>query len=651
MHVEAGVVARRTLRCGLLLLWLGAPLATAAAAVVLDAGTPAAAADAALTAAGDEEGAPFALPPEVQTPATPRVGDTAPDPLRSWSGTGELRERAERARLAALQLGATGFDALGRGLVLAPPEGDALASAEAAALAAPDLPLAQAALAGERLGSDHDLSGALQSAYEAVSSLGRHPEARPWLEALGLFSVRQAVLFGALAFLLGLAAVHAPAAAHDLGDRSARSLPSFARAALLGVLVLLPSILGQGLLGLALSCFVLALCYGDTTERRAAWAAAGLLVFALEAGTLATARALLVVDPDPVASAAQRVESGIPSPVERARLEAAAPGDPTAARGLAALARRDGRLVEAAQRYEALLATNPRDGSLANNAANVGLALGDVDRAVALYEIAAQLDGSPVVLYNLSYGYGQTIRPRAQDETLQRLQRVAPALAYELTQLQAKLAGGFTVDLPLSAASLRARSARAGRVVTLAADLRRDVAPGILGASLPAALGAFLVFGGLARAFSGRFRHSRACARCGDRLCPRCDESAPTRGLCGSCYRLFERPETANPERRAGRLAELERRARWRTRARLAAGIVIPGAAGTLARRPWLGLTGAIALAAVASLALSSRAPVVDPLAAGLAGTWVIGLAGAASLLVAALCIALAQKPRRAAAP
>jgi len=203
-----------------------------------------------------------------------------------------------------------------------------------------------------------------------------------------------------------------------------------------------------------------------------------------------------------------------------------------------------------------------------------------VPRAVELLERAAQLSASPMVLYNLSYAYGQAIRPRAQDETLQRLQRIAPALAFDLMEIQEKLAGGFTLDLPLPVATLRARAAQARALDGVAFELRRSVAPGVVGAAPVATLAAFLVAAALARATAGRFRRSGACRRCGGRLCPRCDGAASGSKLCAACQRLFERPETADPERRVRRLAELERRALWLSRARLAASVALPGAAG-----------------------------------------------------------------------
>jgi tetratricopeptide (TPR) repeat protein len=634
MHVEVGAVACEARR-------LGASGVLALVCALLGAAGAAAAAPA--------PEVPSAVAPTAEIVVShPRVVDPAPDPLAAWSGAGDLATRADRAHQAALEVGVPSFDAPARALLLDPqPSAGALERARAATIVAPRLPLAQAALASALLWESHDVGGATAAAWRALEALGEHPEARPWLEANGLLVLRNALFFGGLAFLAGLAALHARAAAHDLGDRVSRALPGFARTALLGLAVLAPAILGQGLLGLALSCFTIALCYGSRGERRTAWVAATLLLVGFALGSRGAARAALVFEPDPAASAFRLVEGGMASQGERLRLESASPSDELAARALALLARREGRLAEAAQRYETLLASGHTDASLANNAGNVWLAVGNVDRAVARYELAAQLGASPVVLYNLAYGYGQAIRPSAQDETLQRLQRLDPVLAFDLTQLQAKIAGGFTLDLPMPPAALQSRAASAGAVESVAADLRRPLAPGVLGSDPAFAVAAFVVAAVVAQTASRQFRASSDCRRCGARLCPRCDGVAPARDLCGACHRLFERPETTDPDRRMRRLAELERRFRWLSRARLAASVALPGAAGLLAQRPWLGLAGAVSFCAAVAVALSSRVGVVDPLAAGGAGTLAaVGLAALAVGLNAVVCaLALQRRP------
>ncbi|MCC6642406.1 MAG: hypothetical protein IT386_14695 [Deltaproteobacteria bacterium] len=586
-------------------------------------------------------GAEPAAPPSVGAAA--RVADPAPSALAAWDAGGTLLERAERARLAALQTGLAGFDAAARGLAVRGVARDEADRARAAVAVAPDLPLAQAALA-RALVSERDVAGAVLAAGRALRGLVVHPEARPWLEANVLLAARNAAFFGALAFLVGLALRHARAVAHDLGDRLSPALPLFARAGVLGLLVLAPAILGQGLAGTAFALFVIGLAYGSPSERRAGWTALLVLVLAVQIGSRAAAHALAALDSDAVAAAYARVERGLPSGADRERLAHAAVVDALAERGLALDARRAGRLSEAAQRYENILATSGGDATLATNAGNVWIALGDVDRAVALHELAVEMSPSPAALYDLSYAYGQAIRPHAQDDMLRRLQREDPKFAFDLAHVQEKLSGGFTLDQPLPPEWLRVRAAQHGVTSALVSELVRPLAPGALGSNTVATSAALLLIAAAVRGGVGRLRRSTACRGCGRRLCPRCDAAGPARDLCVACHRLLERPETADPERRARRLGELERRAALLARARLVASLALPGMAGLLARRPGLGLVGAIAFAAALALVPGLAAGPVDPLVAGGAAALVLALAEALCVGTFGVSVALALR-------
>ncbi len=588
--------------------------------------------------------APAALAQEGTEPAAAaRAPAPVPDPLAAWQSPGDLEERAYRARIAALQVGIPSFDAPARALLLEDRSSALLPRARAAVVLAPDLPLAQSALANALLWEAHDLPGALAAAARGLRALLRHREARPWLEARGFLALRDVLVLGALCFLAAAAARHARAAAHDLGDGLCRLLPLFARGGLLGVLVLVPAMLGQGLAGTALPLFAIVLCYGGVPERRAAWASIAVMLVGLQVPPLAAARALAMLAPDPVSSAFQTVDAAAGSGAEYARLAFASSSDSLAERGLALDARRAGRLGEAADRYRALVAAGRADAALASNAGNVELALGNTERAVELHEFAVELSASPYALHNLAHAYGQAIRPQAQDGALQRLQRAAPDLAFELTQMQEKLAGGYTLDLPIPTEALRRRAIRSPAARAMTAELRRPLAPGRFGAAAGMSVALLLAAAGLARAASRQFGHSGACRGCGGRLCPRCDAVAPKRTLCAACQRLFEKPETADPERRVRRLAELEQRSRWIARARLAASLGVPGAAGLLAGRVWLGLAGALA-----GVAAWAPAPALaDPLAAGAAGSlaFAVGRAGCFALYAAIVAAALRPHP------
>ena len=76
---------------------------------------------------------------------------------------------------------------------------------------------------------------------------------------------------------------------------------------------------------------------------------------------------------------------------------------------------------------------------------------------------------------------------------------------------------------------------------------------------------------------------------------------------------------------------------------RVAVSILVPGAAGVLAERPWLGLAGALLLCLAAASLGFSTSQVADPLAAGGTGSlvfWTVAascLAAHGALVVAAL--------------
>lgn len=583
-------------------------------------------------------------PPEVGPPRTEgapgRVADPAPDPLREWSGTGAIEERAERARLAALRVGIPSFDAPARGLLLfEDPAGSGLEQAREATAVAPELPMARAALAKALLGEFH-VGEALGAGIAAVAALPEHPEARAWFEATASFAAGRAIFFGALVFLALVCLRHGLPAAHDLGDGISSALPLFARTGLLGLLLLVPAILGQGLLGFGLAAVALATLRGSPRERAAGLVAGALLALGVQGGSLATARALVAFEPDAVAAAALAVERGSFASSDLLVLERARGADPLATRALAVAARRRGDLLEAADGYGALLEAGLGDAALANNAGNVSMALGHVESAVALYQLADELGGGPEVLYNLSFGYGEAIRPSLQDETLRRLQHEHPALATALLDLQAKLTGGFTIDLPLPEALLRTRPTTAEAVAATARAIERPLAPGALGES-PGLYAGVLATVAVVGSVLARARHSSACRHCGARLCPRCDAPSPARDLCTACHRLLRNPESADPERRSQRLAELANLAEHRRRAYLVAAFAVPGAAGVFAGRPWLGLGGALAGCGAIALLGAPGTLVPDPLAVGAAGPLAFGAAALSCVAIYAVILTI----------
>ena len=378
---------------------------------------------------------------------------------------------------------------------------------------APDLPAGRMELAQALwLHGDSPLS-AVRTAAGALSAFWRHLEGRLWLAGSLLVVLAAALVGGGLLCIAVMSLFVAPHAAHDLGDMFFRSMPGFARAALLGGALLLLVALGEGLFGLALGLLAVGVIYARTGQRVAlVLAAAALVIGAYPVARLAGAT-LEALRADPVAQAALATGQGLVLPADVARLEAADEDDLLAKQALARFARSTGNLGRADALYQQLLVSSPNDVSMLNNAANVRLHLGHMEAALDLYRRALEIDESPVVLYNLSQAYGQAFQVDDLTETLELAQALDGDLVADLTRLQGTQPEGFVVDLPLSNAMLWQRIFDPRRGERFAAEFRAFVAPGWLGGSSVAAVGALLAVIVVGCLVGRRLRASRWCAR------------------------------------------------------------------------------------------------------------------------------------------
>lgn len=567
-----------------------------------------------------------------EAPAGPREGEGALEPAASRAGTpyetlsrswhahaGAPVERAAALRREALELGVKSFDAGALALLLEPGFGSPLERADAASQLAPNLPAAHAALARARLLDDRDPVAAAAAALRAVRAFAHHLEAALW--GLGTAALLGfGILTASGIFFVALAAGRAlPHAAHDLGDPLG-ALPSFARVALLGALVLLPLAAGEGLLGTTAVLLGIAFCYARSALRVALVGAALLVTLGIHPVAELTARALLALGSDPVAEAAYATERGLVNPLHLDRLRRAEGEDPLAVRALASYELRRGNLTAANARYERLLTAASNDPRVLNNAANARLVQGDVEAAIALYERALEAMPDAHIWFNLAQAYGQAIRVEEHEQAIARAQDLDGKLVRRLTEVLASREGGYVADLPLPTTQVLVRllDAAAPRG---AVHLRAPLAPGWLGrdlATTAAALLAAIVIGALARR---RFEPSWSCSHCGRRVCPRCPSRPATDSLCQGCARLLQRPDTTDPSLRTTRIETLRRRARRVRRLRAAACVLVPGAAGLLNGRPILAFAAVIALAAGGGAALLLAWPVLpDPLSVGAAG-------------------------------
>jgi len=535
-------------------------------------------------------------------------------------------------RTAALELGLRNVEPAARALLASPPEEvDELQAARAATRLAPDLPAAQMSLA-RALAAEGQGMDALRASLAAGRALLDNLEASLWLYASASWAAASALVWGSLGFLLLAAVAMGRSAAHDLGDRISERMPDFSRVALLCGLGLAPAVAGQGALGVALGALVV-VAYGGRRPAAVGLLAALALGIGLHPLARETGRALGAYDADPVALAAHAAQHGVASPMDLSRLARAADRDALAARALAMGIKRQGHLEEADARYRVLLATDPEDPVLLNNAANVRLALGDTEGAIELYRRAAERLDSAVIWFNLSQAWGVALEVVELDEALARAQALDADLVEDFSEVQER-AVHFVADLPVPAAHVRERVLRSSDGGAIAVELRRALAPGWAG-SRPAATAAALA-GALALGLGLRVlaRASGGCERCGALVCPRCHPAGAGRALCESCHYLVHPPKGTDRALRAARAEELRRREERMRRVGLVAALAIPGAAGLWAGRPLLAWGGCTAGAAVVAFAWAAGGWAPDPLAVGAAGPVAFGsLAALAGLL------------------
>ena len=581
-------------------------------------------------------------------PQPPVPGIT--DPIeRAWlSPALSLDERVARTRRASLEAGVWSLDTAARAVLNRSFPGASLDRAEAAVKLAPDLPAVHMDRARALWLHGDSPIAAMRAAVAALVAVPRHLEASLWFGGSGLFVLAIALVAGGLLCIAVAAALAIPHAAHDLGDVVSAEMPPFARAALLAGVLLLPLVIGEGLLGLGVALLAVGVSYGGARQRFVlGLAAAAVVVGAFPAARLAGAT-LDAFSRDPVAEAAVAAARGIPLAQDIARLEAAAADDLLAEQALAIHARRTGNLGSADARYQALLEVLPEDAVVANNAAGVRLGLGHMESAIELYRHAVELTGSPVVLFNLSQAYGRAFQMEDLAQTLGRAQELDAEVVAELTALQGTDTQAFVVDLPLPASLLWRRVLESRGGEEIAAALRVPVAPGVLGRDWRVTVLAFsgvLIGAGL---LGSRLRASRLCVRCGSRICPRCHPESGGRGLCQSCVRLFHETAATDRSLRLARIAALRRRElRWE-RVAWVASMIVPGSAGFLARRPFRGLAGAVFFAVGVTCIVWRSGAVPDPLVAGAAAPFAfVGsavAAGCAYAITVATCLAARRR-------
>lgn len=578
-------------------------------------------------------------------PLTQRTDGYRSEVERAWfSGGADLSDRALAARTRALQLGATNYEAAARALLSQPGEGGPrLERALLAVRLAPDLPLARMELASAYL-SEGEYASAAQEITAGLKAIPSNLEATLWFAASLLATLTAVLTLGSLVFIVWVGMSVFRHAAHDAGDLVSRQMPDFARAALLASVLLLPVLLGEAFLGVALGLFLLGFVYCEAGYRRALTLAAVLLVIGLHPMTRLTGVAISALHSDPVAAAAHAVVRSMPSPAAIDVLERAGESDWLAASALALHERRSGDPDAAKARYERLLEETPTDAVVLANLSNIHFERGENEQAIQLGERAAGVIRSATLLFNLSQVYARTFRMDEFEGAMAQAQAVDAVVVADLSRAAAP---DFVADLAFPLAPIRDRMLENASGDRFADPVARSLMPGRLGDSWMHTAGGFLAMLVLGILLRGRWEHSSCCGRCGRRICNRCDGSVWNSQICDGCHHLFHRPETTDPAMRMARLSELRVREARLSKLALVASMLVPGVGGLLARRPDLSFLGLVFFAWAGVLLLWRDGIVPDPLAVGAAGPLVFAIVGGFAVLGYLMVVAVGLVIRR----
>lgn len=506
-----------------------------------------------------------------------------------------LEERVDRVQRAAYSIGIRELDGPARALLFDESLGEFAQRAELAVRLAPGLPAAHAAVADAKL-SAGDLRGAAAALRAAVAAVPTHLEARAWAGVVGYRSLILGSFLLALLYLSLAAVASLPTLVRGLGaSRFALSGPPALAA--LGCIALFPALV-EGPAGATAGLAALAVAHGRVAKRIAAAAACGIALLALYPGIDRYAASQLALSADPIAIAAQRVEAGLATPFDAGAVLAAAASDPLAARAAALHAKRSGQLA-VAKAYFRRVESFESDPEALNNAANVAFSLGDTQGAIALYEGADRVGESSVVLFNLAQAYGRAVRLDDQDRALLRAQVID---ARTLDRLSGGLGGGAhtdVADIAIPSDRVFARTVATGQPAQLAATLRRQIAPGWLGAGIGVAALALALVLGAAMAVGGAL-----------------SRGAGPRDFYADIARTLQ-AGVGDSSQRIAQLTRLRRQHARTERSLTLVALAMPGAAGLRWGRPVLAFFACLAFCGAVAVAIGQIGAPLDPLALG----------------------------------
>ncbi len=551
-----------------------------------------------------------------------------------FSSAVSLEERVKRTRIAALLLGVRNLEPAARALIKGLPEGKRLDAAHYAVLLAPDLPAAHMALA-RALWNEKGFSGivaALEAGFEAIRASRQNLYSSLLMNGIVMYALSITLVVGALLYITIASFWVLPHAVHDIGDTFRVAMPAYARAAVLAAILLISPVLGEGWLGLALGGFGLVFCYGSTHQRVAVSIAATLLLLGIHPIAETAGRNLVALGLDPDSQAAYRTEYSLPTQTDVIRLKDIEGRDPLVARALATYTKREGDLVGAKQRYEAILAEDASDAEVLNNAANVLFAMGDITGAIDYYERAASIDPSAPLLFNLSQAYGAAIEPEQQSKALADAQGMDPDLVQELMELRPLTNKNIALHIPVSVDKIRARLFNQADGREIGRVFRSLIAPGRL-SSMWLSVVAFVLIAIVSGVLSRFFECSFWCQSCHRSCCPHCEAVVREKNLCESCDILYNRPALTDKTLREKRITELRKLDKVLRRVKITLTVLVPGLGGLMARRFVFALIMTLIFAG-AVVGFSSVSQIVpDPMITG--GTEVFLLSVAAVVFLA----------------
>ncbi|NRA01838.1 MAG: hypothetical protein HRU00_04475 [Myxococcales bacterium] len=336
--------------------------------------------------------------------------------------------------------------------------------------------------------------------------------------------------------------------------------------------------------------------------------------------------------------AAWRAERGQPLPGDLERLEWALgqrPGDPLLSIGLASIWKRAGdlgRVLDVLADLDPAAAT-PVRARAENLRGIVWLARGQVERAVAAFEMAGAAEPSAVTLYNLSQAHGRALRLGEQTALYSRATELEPELIANYTRFSGTNVHRFLIDAPLPVtAYLAAALAPSDAGAAFASSVRQA----LLGVSIPD-WGWMLLPGLAVLGLLLRRESLTLCSACLGQICARCTGGKSADRVCARC----QRARTPDPETdaavRAWQIGRIRSRQGHVRRALAGLALLLPGAAHVLEGRSLAGLARLLPTTLAAALCmLVLQAPMPSEIGLPLARAVLVFGLGSLALLYAA---------------